>query len=317
MTTVNRSIVALSAAALLFAAGQAAQPGTCPGSAGNAEARVTAAAAEQTIVQIAVESPDFKTLVAAAQAAGLVETLGSKGPFTLFAPTDAAFAKVDKAALADLLKPENKDKLRNVLLYHVVSGRVDAAAASKLSNAPAANGQRLDLVFKGGSLSIDGAKVTAADIAASNGVIHVIDTVLMPAQLNLAETAKSAGTFGTLLAAAQAAGLADALAGPEPLTVLAPTDEAFAKLPKGTVENLLKPENKATLKKVLSLHIIPGRVYSDQVAKVSSAKSIDGQSIAPSMKGGHLTINGANIAKADIEATNGVIHVIDRVLLPE
>lgn len=322
MFIVNRPFLGLSTTTVLLACTLAsAQPGSCPLSggkpAGEPEARATLPHAEQTIAQIAAESPDFKTLLAAAQAAGLVETLGSKGPFTLFAPTDAAFAKVDKQALADLLKPENKDKLRNVLLYHVVSGKVDAATAVTLANASAVNGQRLDLVVKNGGLTIDGAKVTATDINASNGVIHVIDTVLMPAQLNIVATAKAAGKFDTLLAAATAAGLADALAGSEPLTVLAPTDEAFAKLPKGTVESLLKPENKETLKKIISHHVIKGRVYSDQIAKAATAVSLDGQTLTPMVKDGAVSINGAKVVKADVEATNGVIHVIDRVILPQ
>jgi len=318
MFTLNRVAFIISSAGLLTAT-LAAQPSTCPlsGNKGDAEARVTAHAADQTIAQIAAESSDFKTLVRAAEAAGLIETLGSKGPFTLFAPTDEAFAKVDKNALADLLKPENKAKLRNVLLYHVVSGKVNAATATTLTSAEAVNGQRLDFKLKGGSLTIDGAKVTATDLNASNGVIHVIDTVLMPAQANIVATATAAGKFNTLLAAAKAAGLADALAGDEPLTVLAPTDEAFAKLPKGTVESLLKPENKATLTKILSMHVIKGRLYSDQVAKATSAKSIDGQTLTPVVKDGHISINGAAVTAADIEASNGVVHVIDTVLLPK
>ncbi|MBY0309123.1 MAG: fasciclin domain-containing protein, partial [Phycisphaerales bacterium] len=261
-------------------------------------------------------NPDFKTLVKAAQAAGLIDTLNSAGPFTLFAPTDDAFAKVDKHALADLLKPENRERLRNVLLYHVVSAKVEAAEALKLTSAQAVNGQRLDLRINNGKLMIDDAKVTATDVGASNGVIHVIDKVLMPAQDDIAGVAAHAGMFKTLLAAARAAGLTDALTGKDPLTLFAPTDEAFDKLPKGTVESLLKPENKEMLKKVLLLHVVPGRVYSDKVVKLASAKSLDGQTLTPAVKDGRVSVNGAAVVKTDIEATNGVVHVIDAVLLP-
>lgn len=316
-TMLSRAFIVPSLAiALTGLAGAAVALQPCSEGAKSAEARITRHEIG-TIAEVAAANPDFKTLVTAASAAGLIETLGSKGPFTVFAPTNEAFAKVDKNALASLLKPENKDKLRAVILYHVVSGKVESSQALTLTNAATVNGQRIDLKVKQGKLMIDGATVTATDVAASNGVIHVIDTVLMPATENIAGVAQSAGKFKTLLAAAKAAGITDALTGSEPLTVLAPTDEAFEKLPKGAVENLLKPENKETLKKVLLLHVVPGRVYSDQVVKLTSAKSLDGQTLTPAAKDGKVMINGAQVIAADIEATNGVVHVIDTVLMPK
>jgi uncharacterized surface protein with fasciclin (FAS1) repeats len=137
-------------------------------------------AAQKDIVETAVAAGSFKTLVAAVQAADLGATLKGEGPFTVFAPTDQAFAKLPKEAVADLLKPENKKKLQEVLTYHVVPGKVDAAAASKLTSAKTVNGQVLPIKAEDGSVYVGGAKVVKADIMASNGVIHVIDTVLMP-----------------------------------------------------------------------------------------------------------------------------------------
>lgn len=138
------------------------------------------AAAKKDIVDTAVAAGDFKTLVAAVKAADLVDTLKGAGPFTVFAPNDAAFAKIPKEKLDELLKPENKAKLASILTYHVVPGKVDSAAASKLTSAKTVNGKELKISKKDDGLYINDAKVIKADIEASNGVIHVIDTVVMP-----------------------------------------------------------------------------------------------------------------------------------------
>jgi uncharacterized surface protein with fasciclin (FAS1) repeats len=131
-------------------------------------------------VDTAIAAGSFKTLVAAVQAAGLVDTLKGQGPFTVFAPTDDAFAKLPAGTVENLLKPENKDKLKAILLYHVVAGKVDAKDAMKLTTAKTVNGEPLTLMVHGGSLMINNATVIKADIECSNGVIHVIDTVLLP-----------------------------------------------------------------------------------------------------------------------------------------
>ena len=135
---------------------------------------------KQDIVDTAVAAGSFKTLAAALQAAGLVETLKGVGPFTVFAPTDDAFAKLPAGTVESLLKPENKEKLVAVLTYHVVAGNVMAKQAVKLNSAKTVNGKELTLKVMGGSLMVDGAKVVKADIPATNGVIHVIDTVVLP-----------------------------------------------------------------------------------------------------------------------------------------
>ena len=132
------------------------------------------------IVDTAVGAGQFKTLVAALQAAGLVETLKGKGPFTVFAPTDAAFAKLPAGTVEMLLKPENKAKLTAILTYHVVAGKVMAADVVKVKSAKTVQGSAVTVNAMGGKVMIDGANVVTTDIAASNGVIHVIDTVLMP-----------------------------------------------------------------------------------------------------------------------------------------
>ncbi|MES2506588.1 MAG: fasciclin domain-containing protein [Verrucomicrobiota bacterium] len=137
------------------------------------------AADDKTIVGVAAGAGQFNTLVAAVKAAGLVETLSGEGPFTVFAPTDEAFAKLPAGALEDLLKPENKEKLTSILTYHVVSGKVMAADV-KSGDVKTVNGKEAALKVADGKVTIDKATVVKTDIAASNGVIHVIDTVLMP-----------------------------------------------------------------------------------------------------------------------------------------
>ena len=135
---------------------------------------------DKTVVEVAVENDDFKTLVAAVKAAGLVETLSGKGPFTVFAPTDAAFKKIPKETLAELLKPENKKKLAAILTSHVVSGKVMAKDVVNLKEAKMVQGGKAKITVKDGTVMIDKAKVVKTDIPCKNGVIHVIDTVIMP-----------------------------------------------------------------------------------------------------------------------------------------
>lgn len=138
------------------------------------------AAPKQNIVNTAVAAGNFKTLVTALQAAGLVDTLKGTGPFTVFAPTDEAFAKLPAATLQDLLKPENKEKLVAILTYHVVAGDVMAKEVVKMSEAKTLNGKDVKITVNGGTVMINNATVIKADIACSNGVIHVIDSVLIP-----------------------------------------------------------------------------------------------------------------------------------------
>ena len=275
-----------------------------------------AQAANKDIVQTAVEAGSFKTLATALQSAGLVETLKSKGPFTVFAPTDEAFSKLPKGTVESLLKPENKSKLVGVLTYHVVKGNVPASKVVELQGATTVNGQLVDIQVKDGKVQVDTVNVVKTDIECSNGVIHVIDAVLLPASDNLAETAEKAGKFATLLAAAKAAGLDEALANEKALTVFAPTDEAFAKLPEGTVETLLKPENKAQLAAILKYHVVPGRVYSSDALKAGEAKTLQGAEVKIAVRNGKAKVNNADLIATDVDASNGVIHIINAVLLP-
>lgn len=290
--------------------------GTCPATSCSTST-LTSVKAGSDIVDTAVSAGSFETLVAAVKAAGLVETLKSEGPFTVFAPSDEAFAKIPAETLEALLLEENRDKLTSILTYHVVPGRVSAAQVVKLSNATTANGQRVDIKVKSETVYIDGAKVVSADIECSNGIIHVIDRVIMPESKNIVETAAAAGKFNTLIKAAKAADLAGVLTSPGPFTVFAPTDDAFAALPQEVLAALLTEEKKSDLASILKFHVVPGRVYADQVTKSKTLKTAQGSSFKIELKDGKAYVGGAQILMTDIETSNGVIHVIDRVILPE
>ncbi len=172
------AIVALAAAGTTLAWGPVQQAVASP-----AEVRVDlyeSDEAEKDLVETAMENGNFSTLLAAAGAADLVETLKGEGPYTLLAPTDAAFAKLPAGAVADLLKPENKEKLKSVLLYHVVDGKALAKDVSGMTEVETLEGSMVEITAKSGKVMLNDATVQTADVMASNGVIHVIDTVLMP-----------------------------------------------------------------------------------------------------------------------------------------
>ncbi|MEO1330704.1 MAG: fasciclin domain-containing protein [Pseudomonadota bacterium] len=278
------------------------------------------------IVDTAVSAGQFQTLVAAVQAAGLVDTLKGPGPFTVFAPNDDAFAKLPAGTVETLLQPENRDQLVTLLTYHVVPGRVTAGQlAGQQTTADTVEGRAVAIDGTDG-VTVNSSTVIAADVMATNGVIHVIDSVLMPSDApvqktgtgdaDIVDTAIAAGDFQTLVAAVQAAGLVDTLKGEGPFTVFAPTDAAFARLKQGTVQKWLKPENKELLNQVLTYHVVPGLVTSDQlVGKQLQADTVEGTPLNIDARNG-VKVNRSNVVAADVAASNGVIHVIDRVLLP-
>jgi transforming growth factor-beta-induced protein len=308
----------LTSVALLAAAGAA---GLASASNMTSAARLLGTAAtgltasSGNIAEVAQSAGQFNTLLAAAKAAGLADALVGPGPFTVFAPTDEAFAALGQNTINDLLKPENKAKLAGILTYHIVPARVPAAEAIKLSAAPTLNGQRLRVSVDNAQLRLDEARVIKTDIAASNGVIHVIDRVLLPVDRDIVQQAQK-NHFNTLLAAAKAAGLVDTLKSDGPLTVFAPTDEAFAKLGDDAIKSLLKPENRAKLTSILAYHVVSKRLFSDDALKAGSAQTVQGENLAFTLADGSLRVNNARILRTDIDASNGVIHVIDSVLIP-
>lgn len=273
----------------------------------------------KTIVDIAVEDGRFTTLVAAVQAAGLVETLSGEGPFTVFAPTDDAFAKLPEGTVEALLA--DIPALTDILLYHVVPGKVMAADVVGLESADTVLGKPVSIKVDMGNVYINEAQVIITDIEASNGVIHVIDAVLLPPaeeammEKDIVDTAIADGRFTTLAAALTAAELVETLKGEGPFTVFAPTDDAFAKLPAGTVEALLA--DIPALTDILLYHVVSGEVLAETVVTLTSADTVLGKPVSIKVMDGKVYLNDTvEVIITDVKASNGVIHVIDAVLLP-
>ena len=310
--------VLLVAMFLVAACAPAATPTPAPAPTAVPAPTATPEPAPQDIVDIAVADGRFTTLVAAVQAAELVDTLKSAGPFTVFAPTDDAFAKLPAGTIDELLKPENKQALTDILLYHVVSGKVMAADVVNLTSATTVLGKDVTVKVDMGNVYINDAQVIITDIEASNGVIHVIDAVILPPadMSDIVDTAVADGRFTTLAAALGAAGLVDTLKGEGPFTVFAPTDDAFAKLPAGTIDELLKPENKQALTDILLYHVVSGKVMAADVVNLTKATTVLGKDVKIKVDMGNVYINDAQVIITDIETSNGVIHVIDSVILP-
>jgi uncharacterized surface protein with fasciclin (FAS1) repeats len=305
----------------------------------------TTMAEETSVIDLAVEAGGFSTLVAAIEAAGLVEALEGEGPFTVFAPTDAAFDEAFATlgiSAEDLLA--DTETLTSVLTYHVLGQAADSQLVATLDGetVPTLNGGEIAISVDGGSVKVNEATVVSADLLADNGIVHVIDSVLLPPGLELASAGKTTTTvqeasntvadivagdenFSTLLAALEAAGLTDAVADPNAtLTVFAPTNEAFEAAFEAlgiTPEELLGDVENLTA--ILTYHVLGQMVTSGDIA-AAGAEEIP----VVTLNGAELVVvvgddgsvgfkdQSATVVQADVEADNGVIHVIDAVLLP-
>jgi len=321
--------------------------------------------AGKTVVDIAAATPELSTLVTALKAAGLVDTLSEDQEFTIFAPTNKAFAALPAGTLANLLKPENRNQLVDLLTYHVVENgfayfakdlvkfntihTLDSCYEIQPEGCP--DGKFVQTRQISGELFINTAKVITADVAASNGVVHVIDLVLNPAAWQpktVVDFAAATPELSTFVTAVKAAGLVDFLSAPggtasrgfiPAFTVFAPSNKAFAALPAGTLANLLKPENKAQLADLLLYHVAEAQYYAHSFKTTPGTPLEDKQKIKTSVlevnrgQGKSVTvrtvqspdapalrkaifINSAEITFADNGASNGVVHIIDAVLMP-
>ena len=282
----------------------------------------------QTIVEIAQDTPELSTLTDAIIAAGLDGALSSSGPFTVFAPTNAAFNKLDPAVLNNIIS--NPALLTSLLQYHVVSGDV---MSGDLTNGPVQtllSGQTVDVSIAGGNVTLNGSSmVTEADIEASNGVIHIIDEVLIPEEFyaqTLAMIVAGSPDHTILLSALAKPELADLLSAAndptQDLTVFAPTDAAFEAVLAALGLTSLDDIPVEVLKEIVTYHILGGAVNSDQLSNG------DVPTLLPGIPGGPefefvtvdltdgVKINSANVTAADLKAVNGVAHVVDAVLLP-
>lgn len=335
-TIATVACIAAASPSLLFAqqcasSGQAIMTQTCPNSVQQtvvyhaaAPAAVSthvseeAAAEKNTIVETAVGAKDLSTLVAAVKQGQLVETLSGKGPFTVFAPVNSAFAKLPKEKIEELLKDENREALQGILTYHVVPGKVMAADVVKLKEAKTVNGAKLHIQVEEGKVFVNDSQVTKTDIVCSNGVVHLIDSVLIPSEKapTIVETAVGNEDFSTLVKLVKHAELVGVLNGDGPFTVFAPNNAAFGKLPKETVETLLSDEGKEQLQQILKYHVVAGTVLAKDVVGLKEAKTVAGETINIKVDDGKVFLNDSEVIATDIECANGVIHVIDSVLLP-
>jgi transforming growth factor-beta-induced protein len=295
---------------------------------------IAGAAGHQTIVEIAVEDGRFTTLVAAVVAADLADTL-SGGEWTVFAPTDDAFAKLGLNA-GNVASAFSKAELTDILLYHVLSGDIHSDKAKSLvGDIVMANNELAGLKYYDGSLYVnDESKVIIPDINASNGVVHVVDTVIlgpwprtdddMPAVGGAADAAAgntivdiavSDGRFETLVAAVVYAGLAETLSGGE-WTVFAPTDDAFAKLGLNA-NNITSAFSKAELTDILLYHVLSGEVHSDKALTLLGDVTMANDKLAglKAFDGSLFVNDDSKVIIPDINADNGVIHVVDTVIL--
>jgi uncharacterized surface protein with fasciclin (FAS1) repeats len=278
----------------------------------------------ETVVNIAADSGDFTILVAALEAAGLDSVLLDRdATFTVFAPNDAAFQELGQSTIDALL--DDPDRLTDILLYHVIQGTqveaVDAIAAAG-SKQEMANGDEVALSLCGSDLCVNLSEVISEDLLAENGVVHVIDKVLIPPTEmgmptdNIAETAIAAGSFTTLVQALQAANLVSTLENEaETFTVFAPTDAAFDLIPDATLTALLADTDALT--NVLLQHVIIGSAVDSVTAFTlngTSRNTAADEDVTIEIVDGVLEIQGSPVSMFDIYASNGVIHVIDAVI---
>jgi len=252
------------------------------------------------------------SLVAALTHAGLVATLQGTGPFTVFAPTDQAFADAG-IDLADFDTPEENATLSDILLHHVYSGTVYSSDLTDGMLATMVNGDNVKFGVSATTVTVGTATVTTADVQASNGVIHIIDTVLIP-PVDIPATAQTTGIHDSLVAAVVQADLLATLQGTGPFTLFAPTDQAFADagIDLAALDN---PTGKETLSDILLYHVVPSQVPASAVTECMSADAANGQPLSFTVGNG-VMVNDANVTMTDVVTSNGLIHVIDKVLTP-
>ncbi len=266
----------------------------------------------QNILQTATGTASLSTLTAAITAADLASTFTGSTNYTVFAPVNDAFAALPAGTLDALLLAGNRSTLQALLTNHVVAGTVRASDLRDGQTLTTLGGKTLIVSIQNSEVRIGGALVRTADVQATNGVVHLIGSVLTGG-LDVVQRASVTPTLSTLVTAIGAAQLGSALQAPGPITVFAPVNSAFAALPAEQVNRLLDPANRALLAKVLTYHVAPGRVTSAQLTEGQSITSLEGTALRITLAGG-AKVNGVTISTPDIITANGVVHLIDGVL---
>lgn len=268
------------------------------------------------IVEVAEANGNFTTLVTALQITGLDAALdGSQGPtrLTVFAPTDAAFNNLPPGVLSALIA--DPAALSEILLYHVAGGGLLASNVLAVPSIDMLNGQRTTISLQGGAPFIDQALIQITDLVCSNGVIHVIDAVLLPASDSLVATAVGAPDAAYLTALLGFTNLIPTLEAGE-FTVFAPTNAAFQQISPSTLRSLAAPSGVPTLESILLVHVVPGRLFADEVIAAGQLVTVGGKTLPVTVQNGEVFVDGARVVFADVQASNGNIHFIDTVLAP-
>jgi len=281
------------------------------------------AAQTQNIVQIAQATPELRLLVDALVAGNLVSALQGPGPFTVVAPVNTGFEALGRNVLDFVLNAHNQKALQTVLTYHVANGAVFSKDLKDGQMIPTLETESLTVHINGATVKFNDATVLRADIAASNGVIHLIDAVEIPTafpglpKLDIVQTAQSVSALSTLVTAVVTANVTADLSMPRgPYTVFAPTNDAFAALPAATLAYLLA--HPVELREVLFYHVLDHRVYSEEIKPFGVARTLEGEEIVFIVDGGKVLVNGnATVTTANVDCANGVVHVIDEVLIPK
>lgn len=317
------SISACSAALLLSAASASAQdsapPATPPPAPDSAPAT---AAGPADLVAVVARTPALASLRLAIDASGLNDVLASTGPFTLLAPSDEAFSRLDKETLASLMAPENQAALAAILAHHVLPGRNSAAQLASLSSAPSLSGQRLEIRRGPTGPIIAGGAISQADIPAINGVIHVIDTVLLPTTRDIRSALDASGRFTTFLSLLDRAGDTEFFAPGAQVTLFAPTDDAFKSMPPDTIAMLKSSRNRESLRSLLENHIVTGRLTIESALASTPVQTKLGSSLRVERdQTSRVRIQFSEksfttVLAADLSATNGLIHVVDAPIIP-
>ena len=272
---------------------------------------------QTTVVDIIVDSESHTILETAVTAAGLVETLSGDGPFTVFAPTDEAFALLPEELIAELLADPSGD-LTTILTHHVHAGNVLSTDLSDGMMVPTLAETELTVTIMGDMVQIDNATVSMADIVTDNGVVHVIDAVLVPTTedpTTVVDIIVDSESHTILETAVTAAGLVETLSGDGPFTVFAPTDEAFALLPEELIAELLA-DPSGDLTTILTHHVHAGNVLSTDLSDGMMVPTLAETELTVTIMGDMVQIDNATVSMADIVTDNGVVHVIDAVLVP-
>jgi len=289
-----------------------------------ATAQAAAHGATLNIVQQAQASPVHKILVEALTTAGLVTTLSGTGPFTVFAPTDTAFAaalaalKIDKAALLA------RSDLADILKYHVLSGKVMSSDIAGSNSPVTLQGLKVLVVKAATGATFGGAKITGSDIECTNGVVHSIDAVVLPPSMNLVQTAQATPAFSILVEAVIKAGLVDTLSGTGPFTLFAPTDTAFAAALVALKIDKAALLARSDLADILKYHVLSGKIMAADLKDTQSPATVQGGKVMVNKVAGNVmyetpnrqTLGTAKVTSADLACSNGVVHTIDAVVLP-